>query len=62
MCCTWLAEIQDAKIAKNSPSLQHRTTMSGCIFATKTRIDNGKNLLNSNISFTCFHNMANLAH
>ena len=45
MCCTWLAEIQDAKIAKNSPSLQHRTTMSGCIFATKTRIDNGKKIV-----------------
>ena len=43
-CRTW-------KIAQNSPSRHHRTTLSGYIFATKTRIDNPKkNLLNSNIS------------
>jgi len=34
-------------------------TLSGCIFATKACIDNRKNLLNSNISCTCPHNMAN---
>jgi len=28
------------KIAKNWPSAHHRTTLSGCIFATKARIDN----------------------
>jgi len=38
------------KIAKNPPSAHHRTTLSGYIFATKARIDNQKNLLNSNIS------------
>jgi len=31
----------------------------GCIFATKARIDNRKKILNSNISSTCPHNMAN---
>ena len=47
------------KIAKNSPSGHHRTTLSGCIFATNSCIDNQKkNLLNSNIS-TCPHNMVN---
>jgi len=30
------------KIAKNSPSGHHRTTLSGYIFATKARIDNRK--------------------
>jgi len=33
--------------------------LSGCIFATKACIDNRKNLLNSNISSTCSHNIAN---
>jgi len=33
--------------------------MSGYIFATKARIDNRKNLLNSNASSTCPHNMVN---
>ena len=38
----------------------HRTTSSGYIFATKERIDNcQKNLLSSNISSTCPHNMVN---
>jgi len=60
-CCTRLAEIEDAKIAKNSPSGHHRTTLSSYIFATKARIDNRKkNLLNSNISYRCLHNMANI--
>jgi len=36
------------KIAKNSPSAHHRTTLSGYIYATKARIDNRKNVLNSN--------------
>ena len=30
------------KIAKNSPSAHHRTTLSGYIFATKAHIDNRK--------------------
>jgi len=47
------------KIAKNSPSAQHRKTLSGCIIATKACIDNRKKWLNSNISSRCSHNMAN---
>jgi len=43
--------------AKKSPSAHHRTTVSGCIFATKACIDNWKNLLNGNIFPTCHHNM-----
>jgi len=50
------------KIVKNSPSGHHRTTLSGCIFATKTCINNRKkNSLNSNICSTCPHNMANVS-
>jgi len=49
------------KIAKNLPYGYHHTTLSGYIFATKARIDNPKkNLLNSNISSTCPHNMVNV--
>jgi len=33
------------KIAKNSPSGHHRTTLSGYIFATKARIDNRKKIV-----------------
>ena len=47
------------KFAKNSPSGHHRTTLSGYIFATEARIDNGKKLLNSNTSPTCLHNTVN---
>jgi len=48
------------KLAKKSPPGHHRTTLSGHIFATKARIDNRKkNLLSSNISSTCSHNMMN---
>jgi len=32
-------EMQDAKYVKNSPSGHHRTTLLGCIFATKALID-----------------------
>ena len=60
MCCTRHAAVQDAKVAKNSPSTHHRTTLSGYIFTAKALIDNRKkNLLNSSISPTCLHNMAN---
>ena len=53
-------EMQDAKSRQKSPSGHHRTTLSGYIFATKARIDNReKNLLSSNVSFTCPHNMVN---
>ena len=64
MCCALLAgnagPRKTEKVAKKSPSLHHRTTLSGYIFATKhARIDNGRNLLSSNISSRCPHNMAN---
>ena len=45
MCCTWLAEMQDAKSRQKSPSGHHRTALSGYIFATKARIENRKNLV-----------------
>jgi len=38
------------KLRPKSPSVHHRTTLSGYIFASKTCIDNWKNLLNGNIS------------
>ena len=48
------------KWCKKSPSGHHPTTLSGYIFATEACIDNRKkNLLSSNISSTCLHNMAN---
>jgi len=60
MCCMWLAgNAGPKKNSKNSPSGHHRTTLSGCIFATKACMDNWKNLLRSNISPTCPHNMVN---
>ena len=50
-------QIQDAK---KSSSRQNRTTLSDHIFATKACIDNRKkNLLSSNTSSTCLHNMVN---
>jgi len=33
------------KIAKDVPSGHHHTTLSGCVFATKARIDNRKKKL-----------------
>ena len=47
------------KIVKNSLSSRHRTTLSGYIVAIKARIDNWKNLLSSNISSRCPHNIVN---
>ena len=49
---------QDAKIAKNSLSGHHRTSLSGCIFVRQVSTI-GKKVLNSNIFSTCPHNMAN---
>jgi len=52
--------MQDPKIAKNLPSTHHRTILLGYIFANKARINHrNKNLLNSNVSSTCPHNMVN---
>ena len=61
MCSTRLAGNTGRKNdAKKSPSAHHPTILSGYIFATKARIDNRKkNLLSSNISSTCSHNMVN---
>ena len=57
MCCTRLAgNTGRKKIAILAPS----QTLSSYIFATKARIDNRKNLLNSNISPICLYNMPNL--
>jgi len=47
------------KSRQKSPSGHHPTTLSGYIFATEAYIDNRKNLLSSNISPTCPHNMVN---
>jgi len=59
-CCTRLAANTGRKKSPKSPSGHHRTTLSGYAFATKARIDNRKkNLLGSNMSSTCPHNMAN---
>jgi len=53
-------EMQDSKIAKNSPSGHHRTTLSGSIFATKAHVDNRKkNFLNRNVSPICPYIMVN---
>jgi len=41
------------KITKNTPSVHHRTNLSGYIFVTKAYINDWKKLLNSNISSTC---------
>ena len=48
------------KSRQKSPSGHHRTTFSDYIFTTKAHIDNWKkNMLSSNMSSTCPHNMAN---
>jgi len=48
------------KSRQKSPSGHHRATLWGHIFATKVHIDNRKkNLLSSNTSSTCPHNMVN---
>jgi len=53
----WKCRTQKSR--KKSPYGHHRTTLSGYIFETKERVDNGKNLLSSNMSSTCSHNMVN---
>ena len=47
------------KIAKKSPSAHHPTTLSFYSFASKSYIDNRKNLLSTNMSSTCPHNIVN---
>jgi len=61
MCCTRLAENTGcknyAKIAICAPS---HNFVGLYIFATKACINNRKNLLNSNISYACPHNIVNV--
>ena len=64
-CCTRLAEIQDAKIAKKSPSAHYRTShnfVGLCLRNEATYRQSKKNLLNSNIFPTCPHNTVNVGH
>jgi len=55
------------KIRPKSPAGHCCTTLLGYIFATKARIDNRKkpetkkNLLSSNMSFRCPHNIVNFS-
>jgi len=52
--------MQDPKSRQKSPSVHHRTTLSGYIFATKARIDNQKkNLLSSSMSSRYPYNTVN---
>ena len=44
---------------QKSPSVHHRTILSGYIFATKAYTDNRKKLLNINTSPTCLYSMVN---
>ena len=61
MCCTWLAEAQNAKITLKSPSAHYRTTLSGYIFATKARIDNRKKLVKQQYLLHMPYNMVNFS-
>ena len=56
MRCTLLAENTGRK---KSSFWHHRKNLSGYVFGTKALIDNRKNLLSSNSSSTCRHNMVN---
>ena len=58
-CYTRLAEIQHAGNDKNSPSGHRRTNLSGISSQLRHVSTIGKNLLSSNISSTCSHNMVN---
>ena len=59
VCCTRLAANAGPKKSPKSPSGHHPTTLSGYIFAAKACIDSRKNLVCSDISPTCPHNMVN---
>ena len=61
MCRTRLAQNTGRKRSRQkSPSGHHCTTLSGYIFATKAQVESWKkNLLSSNMSSTCPHNMVN---
>jgi len=47
------------KIAKNSPSADHRTILSGHIFAIKARIDNLRKRVKQQYLVHMTHNMVN---
>jgi len=53
--------MQDAKIAKKSPSGHHRTTLSGYIFPKKARIDNRKKIVKQQYLLHMPHNMMNFS-
>jgi len=57
MHCMRLAENTGCK---KSPFWHHRTTLSGCIFATKACVDNPKKLVKQQyLLHICPHNMVN---
>jgi len=60
MCCTWLAENTGHK---KSPST-HISQLCWAISLQQWHVSTirKKNLLNSNISSTCLHNMVNSGH
>ena len=60
-CCTRLAENTRRKNRQKFAIWAPLHNLSGYILATKARIDYGKNVLSSNISSTCPHNMVNFA-
>jgi len=57
MCCTRLAENTGRKNYAKTAVCAPSHNFVGYIFATKACIDNLKNVINSNISSTCLHNM-----
>jgi len=64
MCCTWLAENRGHKRVANNRNLHsahHRTTLSGYILIRNwsTIRQSEINLLKSDISYACLHNMVN---
>ena len=60
MCCAWLAGNAGPTKSPKIRRLRTIALLSSYIFATKACVDNRKkNLLKSNISSTCPHNMAN---
>ena len=60
MCCTWLLENAGPK---KSPKIRHLSTFAQLCRATSSQLRHvsttGKNLLNSNVSPHCSHNMMN---
>jgi len=55
----FITKCRTQKIAKNSPSAHHCTTLSGHIFAIRYVSTIGKSLLNGNVFPTRPHNMVN---